>query len=505
MKATEIKELLAKDKLTVDELGKLFLTSCLTYETKEKIPLDFEIDDKISLLNPGDAAVFFKRYMGVPSFIDSMMKDYKSVLKSYASILMTYESHIRTFEEGEYAYSALSLQPRILTKRDYEAALAEARAKLEANTYSLMYFVKYEINHHLQKHNNGEDTPYSVHFEKLKTKKISAEHYDLFLWLIQDKYDRCNNYILTNDSTYYDCLVNISNFFNASAAFFKDIDGSLLDACPELCKAIIDDYSDLEGLEYLKGLEPNDKPHPGKSNIPFDYNTLEGSKQLSYFFQGKHYEIIKSEIKFKTAYELNIADTRNKKPELTFNGVSLNFGVAVIEEENISNKMPMNHIKNGTYYYTLPESTMKNMAEGFLNNHKLQNEIVRLKKSLKVAGKLLNAYAHTLDLIADETGIKAYEKLKQDHMDEDLSDLMEHAKFTPRIIERRGFLEFERDTDDLQEKVEEAFDLKFKLKDLSFTDKEQATFKKIYNDYEAEGLENKLRQALGYLKGLAKK
>ena len=184
-------------------------------------------------------------------------------------------------------------------------------------------------------------------------------------------------------------------------------------------------------------------------------------------------------------------------------GPPLLFGVAVIEEDEIFNPIPIAQVVNGTYYYTLPESTMRNIAEGLLDNSDVQKEILTLKNFLKMAGRLLNAYAYALDLMADVTGLKDYKKLKKNHMDTDLEALMSHAERAPTIIDRKGFLQFEGNTEDLQKQVTDTFNLKFKLKDIYFTAKEKAEARKHYSEYEGEELEDKINEALKYLKGRA--
>jgi hypothetical protein len=471
MKATEIKKLLAKDKLTVDEVGKLFLTAWLAQETGEKPEVEFSAYDLIEQLEDEEKVKFLDKYSGIPPFIHSMLKDYESVIKSFASVLMKYEAHIGTFEEAEHAYFALNLQPRILTKKAYEEALKETRAKLEANNFSLIQLIKAELHKNLRKHYNGEETPYSAHFEQLK-KKIHAEHYSLYLGILED--DICStldDYQLTEDSTYYEILVHIPNIFYITDNRIKDTDSSLLETCPELLKAIADYYSQLEGLEYVRELTLSDYADPCQT------------------------------VNFKTSYNLDLLNSKQRydSPTLFYKGILLLHGAAVIE----GNLLPLSQVKNDIYYYTLPESTMRNMAEGLLDNSDVQQEILTLKNFLKMSGRLLNAYAYALDLMAEVTDLKGYKKLKKNHMDADLEGLMAHAANAPAIIERMGFLEFEGDTEDLKKRVKDTFDLKFKLKDIYFTAKEKAEAKKRYNEYEDEELEDKVNEALKYLKGRA--
>ena len=258
MKATEIKKLLAKDKLTVDEVGKLFLATYLSQKTGEKLPVDYEAYKLIEQLEGEEKEEFFNRYSGVPPFIHSMLKDYESTIKSYASVLMKYEAHIATLEEAEFSYYALSLQPRILTKKAYEEALKETRAKIEAEAYPLMQLIKSGLHTQLEKHNNGEETPYSDYFEQLN-KKISTEHYSLYSGILEE--GLCiafDGYELTEDSTYREVLTYIPNIFYTTSNLLKDIDFSLFETCPELLKAIAEHYSQLNGLEYIKDLSLSD-------------------------------------------------------------------------------------------------------------------------------------------------------------------------------------------------------------------------------------------------------
>lgn len=474
MKATEIKKLLAKEKRTVDEVGKLFLASALAYRTAENLPVEFSAYEVIEQLEEKEKEEFLNKYSGVPPFIQSMLKDYESTIKSFASVLMKYEAHIRTFEDAEHSYFALYMQPRILTKRDYEAALKEARAKVEAKEYTILQLTKFELNAQIQKHVKGEDTPYNKYFEELKSKKISANHCSLYekaMVSVEDIFD--DEYELTTDSTYYELLKHRPNIFYTELDFQQSVENSLLEACPDLCKAIVDSYSQLSGLEYLKKLTLSD--YMDRSQV----------------------------IPFKTAYELNLCGTKRHydKPMITHNGAPLLFGVAVIEEEEIFNPIPIAQVVNGTYYYTLPESTMRNMAEGLLDNSDVQQEIVTLKNFLKMSGRLLNAYAYALDLMAEITDLKGYKKLKKNHMEADLEALINHAERAPSIIERNGVLQFEGNTEELKKQVADTFSLKFKLKDIFFTAKEKAEAKKRYNEYEeSEELEDKVNAALKYLK-----
>jgi hypothetical protein len=472
MKATEIKKLLAKDKRTVDEVGKLFLALTLSQKIGEDLPVEFLSYDLIEQLEREEKEEFFDKYSGVPPFISSMLKDYESVIKSFASILMRYEGHITTFEDAEHAYIGLSLQPRILTKTTYEEILKEARAEIELSNFSLIGLITAELGTQLRKHHSGEDTPYSANFEKLK-KKISAKHRCLYAETIKREfYKHYDDYELTEDSTYYEVLKNIPYIFHSSHNYLEDVNlSSLFEICPELIKAIADNYSQLNGLEYIKELTLSDYADPNQA------------------------------IPFKTAYNLNLLGAKQNydSPTLCYKGQLLLHGAAVIE----GNLIPIAQVKNDTYYYTLSATIKHNMAEGILKDESKKKEILRLKKFLKMAGKILNAHAYTLDLMAEVTGLKDYKKLKKNHMDADLEGLIVHAANSQEIIDRMGFLEDEGNTDDLQKQVKDTFDLKFKLKDIRFSAKEKAEAKKRYNEYEGEGLEDKINEALIYLKECA--
>lgn len=471
MKATEIKKLLAKEKRTVDEVGKLFLATYLSQKTGEKLPVDYEAYKLIEQLEGEDREEFFNKYSGVPPFILSMLKDYESTIKSYASVLMKYEAHIATLKEAEFSYFALSLQPRILTKKAYEEALKEARANMEAEAYPLMQLIKSGLHTQLEKHNNGEETPYSDYFEQLN-KKISAEHYSLYSGILEESlYTAFNGYELTEDSTYREVLTYIPNIFCITNNLLKDVDFSLLETCPELLKAIAEHYSQLNGLEYIKDLSLSDYADPHQV------------------------------IPFKTAYDLDLFRAKKDydSPTISYKGQFLFHGAAVIE----GNVFPLAQVKDDIYYYTLPESIMRNMAEGILQNESVQAEILKLKKFLKMAGRLLNAHAYALDLMAEITGLNGYKKLKKDHMDAYLEGLIALVESATVVTERMGFLENEGETKDLQKRVKDILDLKFKLKDIYFTAKEKAEAKKRYSECEEEELEDKVNEALKYLKGRA--
>lgn len=471
MKATEIKKLLAKDKLTVDEVGKLFLATYLSQKTGEKLPVDYEAYKLIEQLDGEEREEFFNKYSGVPPFILSMLKDYESTIKSFASVLMKYEAHIATLKEAEFSYFALSLQPRILTKKAYEEALKEARANMEAEAYPLMQLIKSGLHTQLEKHNNGEETPYSDYFEQLN-KKISAEHYSLYSGILEESlYTAFNGYELTEDSTYREVLTYIPNIFCITNNLLKDVDFSLLETCPELLKAIAEHYSQLNGLEYIKDLSLSDYADPHQV------------------------------IPFKTAYDLDLFRAKKDydSPTISYKGQFLFHGAAVIE----GNVFPLAQVKDDIYYYTLPESIMRNMAEGILQNESVQAEILKLKKFLKMAGRLLNAHAYALDLMAEITGLNGYKKLKKDHMDAYLEGLIALVESATVVTERMGFLENEGETKDLQKRVKDILDLKFKLKDIYFTAKEKAEAKKLCYAYEGEELEDKVNEALEYLKGCA--
>lgn len=471
MKATEIKKLLAKEKRTVDEVGKLFLALTLSQKLHEDLPVEYTAYDLIEQLEREEKDVFFNKYSGVPPFIQSMLKDYESTIKSYASVLMKYEAHMATLEEAEFSYYALSLQPRILTKKAYEEALKETRAKIEAEAYPLMQLIKSGLHTQLEKHNNGEETPYSDYFEQLN-KKISTEHYSLYSGILEEGlYIAFDEYELTEDSTYREVLTYIPNIFYTTSNLLKDIDFSLLETCPELLKAIAEHYSQLNGLEYIKDLSLSDYADPHQV------------------------------IPFQTAYDLDLFRAKKDydSPTIRYKGQFLFHGAAVIE----GNAFPLAQVKDDIYYYTLPESIIRNMAEGILQNESVQAEILKLKKFLKMAGRLLNAHAYALDLMAEITGLKGYKKLKKDHMDAYLEGLMARVESATGVIERMGFLENEGETKDLRERVKDILDLKFKLKDIYFTAKEKAEAKKLCYAYEGEELEDKVNEALEYLKGCA--
>lgn len=299
MATNTLSKLLKKKKLTGEEVGKIILLDLVNSYKGQPTLTQAERDAYVDALVESKDIRAYNDYLQIYRFITGFAIDFESQERAYAVIRLEFLRHIMKLIDAEQNYFELALQPRILTRRDYEQALKEAKENVSNWTYSLYKLVKYELFKHIRIYENKEKTPYKRYFDAYKkeqTHEQAIEAYRATYW--QDKDNPKKDEELTK-------LVMLSQYFAIYDDSELETKGGMLcfkDDYPELLQAILEEYSQLEGLEYLANLTTDD-------------------------------HIREDLIDFQTAYKLDILGAKDAydDPLLTFKGDDLTSGVAVIE------------------------------------------------------------------------------------------------------------------------------------------------------------------------------
>ena len=445
MATNTLSKLLKKKKLTGEEVGKIILLDLVNSYKDQPTLTQAERDAYVDALVENTDIRAYNDYLQVYRFITTMVIDYESQERAYYAIRQEFMRHMLRYSDAENNYFSLSLQPRILTKRDYEQALKEAKENVSSWTYSLYNLVAYELNKNIEAYNNKEKTPYKRYFDAYKkeqAKEQAIEAYRATYW--QDKDNPTKDKELTK-------LVMLDKYLEIYNDAELETKGGMLffkDDYPELLQAILENYSKLEGLEYLANLTTDD-------------------------------HIREDLIDFQTAYKLDILGARDAydDPLLTFKGRELTRGVAVIESDRWIAK---GNIKDGTYYYNLGRGTGRNLAEDILGDEKYISTIERIKKQFKQIVRNLVAFHYFMLKLVEVTGVP---DLLAFNRDDGTAKLQYFEAYAEDLwVHRYGLLEDEGDPVELGKQVRKLFSLGFTVDDIQITEAEKAETDKIISN-----------------------
>lgn len=445
MATNTLSKLLKKKKLTGEEVGKIILLDLVNSYKDQPTLTQAERDAYVDALVESKDIRAYNDYLQVYRFITTMVIDYESQERAYYAIRQEFMRHMLRYSDAEQNYFQLALQPRILTRRDYEQALKEAKENVSSWTYSLYSLVAYELRKNIEAYNNKEKTPYKRYFDAYKKEQANEQAikaYRVTYW--QDKKNPTKDEELAK-------LVMLSQYFAIYDDSELETKGGMLffkDDYPELLQAILENYSKLEGLEYLANLTTDD-------------------------------HIREDLIDFQTAYKLDILGAKDAydDPLLTFKGHDLTSGVAVIESDR---GIAKGNIKDGTYYYNLGRGTGRNLAEDILGDEKYISTIERIKKQFKQIVRNLVAFQYFMLKLVEVTGVP---DLLAFNRDDGTAKLQYFEAYAEDLwVHRYGLLEDEGDPVELGKQVRKLFSLGFTVDDIQITEAEKAETDKIISN-----------------------
>jgi len=443
MATNTLSKLLKKKKLTGEEVGKIILLDLVNSYKDQPTLTETERDAYVDALVENKDIRAYNDYLQVYRFITTMVIDYESQERAYHAIRQEFIRHILRYSDAENNYFKLSLQPRILTRRDYEQALKEAKESVSSWTYSLYNLVEYELRQAIESYNNKEKTPYKRYFDAYKKEQASKNAIEGYR---ATYYQSKDNPTKDKDLTKLVMLDKYLEIYNDAELETK---GGMLffkEDYPELLQAILENYSKLEGLEYLAKL-------PESEYLNEDL------------------------IDFQTAYTLDILGARDAydDPLLTFKGHDLTSGVAVIESAKGITK---GNIKDGTYYYR--RGTGRNLAEDILGDEKYISTIERIKSQFKQIVRNLVAFHYFMLKLVEITGVPDLLAFNRDDGTGKIPFFEAYAE--DLWVHRYGLLEDEGDPVELGKQVRKLFSLGFTVDDIQITEAEKAETDKIISN-----------------------
>ena len=463
--ASAIRTLLKKKKLTGEELGRILLIDLADTQAGKPNLSQEEIANLYKYIdNPTDGKVF-NDYTDIQRYIIAFQMDYQIESRKLAVIYLQLHYHWTKVRDAENAYCALADQPRILTRRDYEKLLSEARARVEEYSYSFIDLMLKEAETYTNKYESGEATPYDDIFKQLEKQSIPAHMVEKYKTIYAHNSTlEANNkldYLHQWKDAYHPAETDDPN---SPLEFVKDY--------PDFVQAVIDKYSKLKGLERLAKMEEADY-------------------------------IRDDLIDFRTAYNLDILGAKKSydTPILTLDngeGSDLANGVAVIEED--VRAVFEQNIKDGTYHYDIRYGVFSSLSESILKNKELIEEIEQTYFSLKQSLKRINSFGYGLNKFIEITGVKelsVFDFSKGKITLKQIASLYEDIEF---FIYRYGLLEEERPVTELREEMKALFQPDFTEEDLAIQPHEQERVKEIIANASSKG--EAVRLVGNYVTGL---
>ena len=447
--ASPVRTLLKKKKLTGEELGRILLIDLADTQAGRPNLSQEEIASLHTYINKPEDGRIFNDYTDIQRYLIALNLDHQTETKRLLIVYLELYRYWQKLTDAEKAYETLSNQPRILTRRDYERLLAEARARVEGYSYSFMDLMLQEAETYTPKYEAGEITPYDAVFKQLKGQPIPAHMVEKYQVLYKDdnsleehdKLDYLQHWIYVYDPAETD---NPNSPLELKADF------------PEFTQAVLTRFSKLKGLKHLGKMKEADYT---KEDL----------------------------IKFKTAYDLDILDARKlyDNPTLTLeNGRDLSYGVAVIEDANAVFKP---NIKDGTYYYKMEHGLSLYLSENFLKDDKLISVVEETKRQLKHTLKKINGFGYAIKQVIKITGVKELEIFnisKNNNTLKLLNTIFEDIEF---YIHRYGLLENERPEAELCQEVKALFMPDFTEEDVAIQPHEIEKVEEIIANSKSKG------------------
>ena len=460
MALNTLSKLLKKKKLTGEEVGKIILLDLVNSYTGKPTLTQAERDAYVDALVENKDIRAYNDYLQIYRFITGFAIDFESTERAYAVVRLEFLRHVMKLNDAEENYFKLILQPRILTRRDYEQALKETRGNVSSWKYSLYSLVSYELHKNIEAYNKKEKTPYKRYFDAYKKEQASKNAIEGYrATYVQSKDNPKKDKELTK-------LVMLDKYLEIYNDAELETKGGMLffkDDYPELLQTILENYSKLEGLEYLANLTTDD-------------------------------HIREDLIDFKTAYKLDILGAKESydDPLLTFKGHDLTSGVAVIES---ARGIAKGNIKDGTFYYYLSRGLSRHLAEDVLADEKHISSIEQVKKQFKQIARNLQGFQYFMLKLVEITGVPDLLAFNRD--DGTAKIPFFEAYVEDLYIRRYGLLEDEGDPVELGKRVRELFSLGFTVDDIQITEAEKADVENIIRN--APTKEKAVIQTFNYL------
>lgn len=442
MALNALSKLLKKKKLTGEEVGKIILLDLVNSYKGQPTLTQAERDAYVDALVENTDIRAYNDYLQIYRFITGFAVDFESTERAYAVVRLEFMRNVMRLNDAEQNYYRLAMQPRILTRRDYEQALKEAKESVSSWTYSLYNLVEYELRQAIESYNNKEKTPYKRYFDAYKKEQASKNAIEGYR---ATYYQSKDNPTKDKDLTKLVMLDKYLEIYNDAELETK---GGMLffkEDYPELLQAILENYSKLEGLEYLAKL-------PESEYLNEDL------------------------VDFQTAYKLDILDARNTydDPLLTFKGYTLDSGVAVIES---ARGIAKGNIKDGTFYYFLGKGLSRNLAEDVLADEEYISSIESVKKQFKQIARNLQGFKYFMLKLVEITGVPDLLAFNRD--DGTAKIPFFEAYVEDLYIRRRGLLEDEGDQAELEKRIKELYSLGFTVDEIQITEAEKAEVENI--------------------------
>mgnify|MGYP003602755804 FL=1 len=446
MALNALSKLLKKKKLTGEEVGKIILLDLVNSYKGQPTLTQAERDAYVDALVESKDIRAYNDYLQIYRFIPAFAVDFESTERAYAVVRLEFMRHVMRLNDAEQNYFKLSLQPRILTRRDYEQALKEARESVSSWTYSLYSLVAYELRKNIEAYNNKEKTPYKRYFDAYKKEQANQQAIKTYRATYDNpKKDEDLTKLVILDK-YLDIYDDAELETKGGMLFFKD-------DYPELLQAILENYSQMEGLEHL-------------ANLTTDDYTREDL------------------IDFKTAYKLDILGARDAydDPLLTFKGRDLISGVAVIES---ARGIAKGHIIDGTYYYNLGRGKGRHLAEDVLADEEYISTIESIKRQFKQSARNLQGFKYFMLKLVEITGVP---DLLAFNRDDGTAKLQYFEAYVGDLwVNRYGLLEDEGDPVELGKGVRELYNLGFTVDDIQITEAEKEEVESIIRNAPTKG------------------
>ena len=460
MALNTLSKLLKKKKLTGEEVGKIILLDLVNSYKGQPTLTQAERDAYVDALVENKDIRAYNDYLQIYRFITGFAIDFESTERAYAVVRLEFLRHVMKLNDAEENYFQLILQPRILTRRDYEQALKETRENVSSWKYSLYSLVSYELHKNIEAYNNKEKTPYKRYFDAYKKEqasKAAIEGYRATYYQSKDnpKKDKELTKLVMLDK-YLEIYNDAELETKGGMLFFSD-------DYPELLQAILENYSKLEGLEYLASLNTDDY-------------------------------IREDLIDFETAYKLDILGAKESydDPLLTFKGHDLTSGVAVIES---ARGIAKGNIKDGSFYYYLGRGLSRHLAEDVLADEKHISSIEQVKKQFKQIARNLQGFQYFMLKLVEITGVPDLLAFNRDDGTAKIPYFEAYVK--DLYIRRYGLLEDEGDPVELGKRVRELYSLGFTVDDIQITEAEKADVENIIRN--APTKEKAVIQTFNYL------
>ena len=442
MALNTLSKLLKKKKLTGEEVGKIILLDLVNRYKGQPTLTQVERDAYVDSLIENKDIRDYNDYLQIYRMMQGFASDFERFTAIYAHVRAQFIFYLIRLQDAESKYFSLSLQPRIVTRRDYEKAVAEAKESVSKWTYSLYNLVDYALRKNIAAYNNKEKTPYKRYFDAYKKEQASKEAIEGYrATYYQSKDNPKKDKELTK-------LVILDKYLEIYNDAELETKGGMLffkDDYPELLQSILENYSKLEGLEYLANLTTDD-------------------------------HIREDLIDFKTAYKLDILGAKESydDPLLTFKGHDLTSGVAVIES---ARGIAKGHIIDGTYYYDLGRGTSRNLAEDILGNEEYLSTIERIKRQFKQIVRNLVAFQYFMAKLVEITGVPELLAFNRDDGTRRIPFFEAYAE--DLWVHRYGLLKDEGDPVELGKQVRQLFSLGFTSDDIQITEAENAEIENI--------------------------